>query len=109
MVCFMGLLQPLALVIACLSPPALASLDAIVKIVGGGASFPELVYSDASFNYKVTNGAEVTYQGSGSTTGKCNIMGYVWLIFCFSSLLSFGCRAEAHVSLPHSALLLLGS
>ena len=42
-----------------------------------GGSFPTNVYRDATFAYQfLSSGDFVTYFGSGSTTGKCNIMGY---------------------------------
>ena len=42
-----------------------------------GGSFPARVYQDATFAYQfLGSGDFVTYYGSSSTTGKCNIMGY---------------------------------
>ena len=42
-----------------------------------GGSFPSTLYRDATFAYQfLSSGDFVTYFGSSSTTGKCNIMGY---------------------------------
>ena len=42
-----------------------------------GGSFPTNVYQEATFAYQFTSpGDFVSYLGQGSTTGKCNIMGY---------------------------------
>ena len=42
-----------------------------------GGSFPLAVYQEATFSYQfLSTGDFVSYLGEGSTTGKCNIMGY---------------------------------
>jgi hypothetical protein len=42
-----------------------------------GGSFPSNVYREATFAYEFQpSGDYVSYFGAGSTTGKCNIMGY---------------------------------
>jgi PBP superfamily domain len=42
-----------------------------------GGSFPTNVYQQATFAYQfLSSGDYVSYLGVGSTTGKCNIMGY---------------------------------
>lgn len=42
-----------------------------------GGSFPSNVYQQATFAYQfLSSGDYVSYLGVGSTTGKCNIMGY---------------------------------
>lgn len=42
-----------------------------------GGSFPSNVYQEATFAYQfLSSGDYVSYLGEGSTTGKCNIMGY---------------------------------
>ena len=42
-----------------------------------GGSFPNKFYADTTFAYQFQpSGDFVTYFGAGSTTGKCNIMGY---------------------------------
>ena len=41
-----------------------------------GGSFPLSVYLEATFSYQFVASDELSYFGEGSTTGKCNIMGY---------------------------------
>lgn len=42
-----------------------------------GGSFPATVYQEATFSYQfLSTGDFVSYLGEGSTTGKCNVMGY---------------------------------
>ncbi len=48
----------------------------VTALSAGGASFPDAVYQDAGFNYKLTNGIDVAYTATGSSAGKCNMMGY---------------------------------
>lgn len=42
-----------------------------------GGSFPEQVYQEATFNYRFLEPeVMLSYLAAGSTTGKCNVMGY---------------------------------
>lgn len=54
--------------------------DSVVQswyINSTGGSFPSGVYQEATFAYQfLPSGDFVSYLGQGSTTGKCNIMGY---------------------------------
>ena len=44
---------------------------------GTGGSFPEQIYGQATFNYQIVDAeAAMAYVAAGSTTGKCNVMGY---------------------------------
>ena len=60
-----------------------------------GGSFPSNVYGEATFAYQfLSTGDFVSYLGAGSTTGKCNIMGY-WHV---------GDITSAQYSIPASVL-----
>mmetsp|Transcript_14561 Transcript_14561/g.13160 ORF Transcript_14561/g.13160 Transcript_14561/m.13160 type:complete len:1479 (-) Transcript_14561:145-4581(-) len=53
------------------------SLDISVFLNGTGATFPANVYTESTFAYSfIDSSVSVTYYPLGSTTGKCNIMGY---------------------------------
>jgi ABC-type phosphate transport system substrate-binding protein len=63
--------------LAVVPSPALASLDVLFGALGGGgASFPDAVYQDINFDYKLSSSVDVYYTATGSSAGKCNIMGY---------------------------------
>eukprot|EP01041_Mallomonas_annulata_P004459 gene4460-8882_t len=47
------------------------------KINGTGGTFPDALYQEATFSYEFVQSQNiVSYFAGGSTTGKCNIMGY---------------------------------
>jgi len=59
-----------------------------------GGTFPNQVYQEATFSYQFTNFEDVvTYFPLGSTTGKCNIMGY-WQTANSNSFLSLSTKTR---------------